>query len=79
MNPTDPNVHPLDIDRLAGQNRTVYDLLADGSILTTRAAYEHGITRLAARVYDLRRHGVDVRSDYCTARKCAVYWIGGRR
>jgi len=75
--PADPNVHVADLPRLTGQNALVLDLLRAGDRLTPREAYEqHAITRLAARVYDLRRAGFDVKSDYDTKQKCAVYWLG---
>ncbi len=40
-----------------------------------------GIYRLAARIYDLRRRGIAVRSRLVQhgGRKWAAYWIGGKR
>jgi hypothetical protein len=75
MNPTDPNTRPVDVEPLTGQNKLLAERLSNGDKITPREAYALGITRLAARVYDLKRHGINVRSDYCARRRCAVYWL----
>lgn len=56
IRPADPNLPLFEQDRITGQNARVLDLLRDGPLSST-AAIELGITRLAARVYDLRRAG----------------------
>jgi len=73
MTPTDPNTHAVDIEPLTGQNLILAGMLRDGATVTPRQAYALGITRLAARVYDLRRYGFDIISDYDTALRCATY------
>lgn len=71
----DPNLRATDLDRITGQNRVVLDVLLSGKRITPHKAQELGITRLAARIHDLKRHGVQVKRKYDTSRKCAVYWM----
>jgi len=73
----DPNIAALPDDptRLSGQNGKVLEMLKAGERVTPRSAYDLGITRLAARIHDIRKAGHNVRSDYDTAGKCAVYWL----
>lgn len=43
------------------QNQTIHEhLLALGPITTLEAINQYGITRLSARIYDLRRSGVAI-------------------
>ncbi len=73
----DPNIADLPDDptRLSGQNGVVLGMLKAGERLTPQAAYCLGITRLAARIHDIRKAGYSVQSEYDTAAKCAVYWL----
>lgn len=64
--PVDPHLPWVEVERLAGQNARVLELLRRGPLTSTRAI-EMGITRLAARVHDLRRHGLSI-----TSRRCGV-------
>lgn len=76
--PADPNVRATDLPRLTGQNADLLAWLQAGERVTPRTAYERGITRLAARVHDLKAAGYDVKSDYDAGSKCAVYWMGAK-
>ena len=40
--------------------------LKEGNRINTFTAYRHGITRLSARIYDLRQEGNDIRSEMVT-------------
>lgn len=73
--PADTFVREEDRARLTGQNAALLAWLKAGERVTPRTAFERGITRLAARVWDLRKAGHNVKSDYDGAQKCAVYWI----
>ena len=53
---SDPSVHPTDVPRLTGQNATVLRLLRQGPV-TIHTVRDLGITRLAARIGDLKRAG----------------------
>ena len=74
IQPVDPNVQPPDVPRLTGQNATVLEWLQSGERVTPRTAFERGVTRLAARIHDLKSAGYRVRSDIDSSR-CAVYWM----
>jgi hypothetical protein len=46
---------PINEDKITGQNRTIYEYLKRGKTLTSMEAIKKwGITRLGARVWDLR-------------------------
>ncbi len=74
--PTDPNIHPDDIKRISGQNRRVLEILERGQVLTPESARAIGVSRLAARINDLRNHGVKIHTKRDPETKCAIYWIG---
>lgn len=73
--PVDPSIHPDDIARVTGQNRRVLELLAKGVTLTPDNARAIGVTRLAARVNDLRNHGFKIKTRRNPETKCAIYWL----
>lgn len=75
VRPADTFVREEDRARLTGQNAALLAWLMAGERVTPRTAFDRGITRLAARVWDLRQAGHNVRSDYDGPQKCAVYWI----
>lgn len=45
---------------IAPQNQKVLDLLKSEGTLTPMDAFNHGITRLAARVFELKKAGVKI-------------------
>jgi hypothetical protein len=53
---------PINRDKIKGQNKTVFEYLESGKTLTSMEAIKKwGITRLGARVWDLRHiHGVGI-------------------
>lgn len=73
--PVDPNIHPDDIKRISGQNRRVLELLAKGVTLTPDNARTIGVTRLAARINDLRNHGFKIIGKRDPVTKCSAYWM----
>jgi hypothetical protein len=56
LSPVDPHLPWKEVARITGQNARVLELLREGPLTSTRAI-ELGITRLAARVHDLKSHG----------------------
>lgn len=59
--PTDPNLPWDEHERITGQNARVLELLRAGPLSSTQAI-DMEITRLAARIYDLRRAGYRIKS-----------------
>lgn len=45
---------PINTEKLSGQNKLVYDMLASGKTLNCFIAQEFGITALNSRISDLR-------------------------
>lgn len=46
------------------QNEVVLQLLKDHGFITTYHAFRHGITRLPARIWDLRhKYGIEITSE----------------
>jgi len=45
------------------QNEMILKYLRDHGRITTYDAFRHGITRLSARIYDLRKKGVQITKD----------------
>lgn len=61
IEPVDPHVDESEVDRLKGQNATVRDLLKMcGMVKNSVAIRYHNITRLAARIKDLRAAGMNI-------------------
>jgi hypothetical protein len=49
---------PINADKITGQNKTVYEYLLTGKPITSmQAIKKFGITRLGARIYDLKTYG----------------------
>ena len=49
------------------QNEIIYKFLKENGQITTYDAFKLGITRLSARIYELRQRGIDIeteRKDY---------------
>lgn len=73
-------------DNSASQAAEVLRFLKAGGRITSMEAFTRwGITRLAARVFELRGKGEPIRSDSIPVRnrngrmvKCDVYWYDGR-
>lgn len=70
FDPVDPNALPRDKPRLSEQCLTVLRRLRQGPL--TEADVYPAIKRLAARVHDLREHGLQIDTDRqgATARYC---------
>jgi len=73
---TDPNVIDADAPRLGKQNAMVLHLLQSGVRLGPQTAADFNITRLSARIHDLRNAGYEINSiKRHPSTKCAVYWM----
>ena len=55
--------------------RRVLELLVKGVTLTPDNARAIGVTRLAARINDLRNHGFKIIGKRDPATKCSAYWM----
>lgn len=56
------------MDALKRQKDVILQYMRENGSITTMQAYGEGITRLSARIYDLRRDGHDIRSITRTAK-----------
>lgn len=70
--PVDPNLRRQDVPAITGQNALVYAMLKAGPV-TISDAIGKGVTRLAARIHDLRAAGVAIRDDWQQGTRVKVY------
>ena len=58
------------------QNMEILQALKDGKMITPLdALHDYGCFRLAARVYDLRKKGYDIRTAVMTDHNYATYYL----
>lgn len=50
------------------QAQEIFDFMTDNGGITTMQAFDLGITRLASRIHDLRKDGVEIISETVTAK-----------
>lgn len=49
---------PINKERITGQNKTLFEYLSEGNTITSlKAIKKFGITRLASRIWDLKKKG----------------------
>ena len=48
-------------NKFSGQTKAIYKHLASGKTITSMEAFElYGCTRLSAKIFNLRKHGLDI-------------------
>ncbi len=50
------------------QVQQIINFMQEHGSITTMQAFEMGITRLASRIFDIRRMGIDIESETVTAK-----------
>lgn len=73
VKPADPNVEPAAVPRLSRQARAVLLMLRSGPC--SARALSTITHRFGGRLYDLRRAGCDIHTDYDAATGAATYTL----